>query len=86
MSMDNVRSVRQYMLEVFVDYFQKPLIWADLSATEQQDLKDYRQALLDWPDTIQGIFGEDRPVAHAEHQPAQPTWFADKHPMGRIYT
>ena len=77
--MDNVRSVRQYMLEVFVDYFQKPLIWADLSATEQQDLKDYRQALLDWPDTIQGIFGEDRPVA-------QPTWFADKHPMGRIYT
>ena len=49
--MDNVRSVRQYMLEVFVDYFQKPLIWADLSATEQQDLKDYRQALLDWPNT-----------------------------------
>lgn len=85
MSMNNVRSVRDWMLETFVDYFQMPLLWADLSASEQQDLRDYRQALLDWPATIEGIFGDDKPIKHAEHQPAQPSWFASKHPMGRIY-
>ena len=81
-----VRSSRNKMLELYVDYFQKPLLWETLSATEQQDLRDYRQALLDWPTTLQGIYGEDLPIGYGRHNPTQPSWFATKHPRGRMFS
>ena len=52
-AMAKVRGTRDWMLEVYVDFFQsKPLVWADLSETEQTELIAYRQALLDWPATL----------------------------------
>ena len=62
-----VRSSRNKMLEIYVDYFQKPLLWESLSATEQQDLRDYPPALLDWPPTLQGIHGQEFPIVYGKH-------------------
>lgn len=85
-AMAKVRGTRDWMLEVYVDFFQsKPLIWADLSETEQTELIAYRQALLDWPATLQDIYGDVPPNSYAKHQPSQPSWFADKHPRGVMF-
>ena len=85
-AMAKVRSTRDGMLEVYVDFFQsKPLVWADLSETEKNELIAYRQALLDWPATLQDIYGDVPPNSYAKHQPSQPSWFADKHPRGVMF-
>ncbi|MAK80381.1 MAG: hypothetical protein CMJ17_00655 [Phenylobacterium sp.] len=85
-AMAKVRGTRDWMLEVYVDFFQsKPLVWADLSETEQTELIAYRQALLDWPATLQDIYGDVPPNSYAKHQPSQPSWFADKHPRGVMF-
>jgi len=85
-AMAKVRGTRDWMLEVYVDFFQsKPLVWADLSETEKNELIAYRQALLDWPATLQEIYGGVPPNSYAKHQPPQPSWFADKHPRGVMF-
>lgn len=85
-AMAKVRGTRDWMLEVYVDFFQsKPLVWADLSETEKNELIAYRQALLDWPATLQDIYGDVPPNSYAKHQPSQPSWFADKHPRGVMF-
>jgi len=84
-AMNNVRSSRDSMLRMYVDYYQsKPLLWASLSDSQKQDLQDYRQALLDWPATIQGIYGDTPPNSYAKYQPHQPAWFIN-HPRGIMF-
>ena len=40
-AMAKVRSTRDSMLEMYVDYYQsKPLLWNDLTAEQQQELAD----------------------------------------------
>ena len=85
-AMAKVRGTRDWMLEVYVDFFQsKPLLWADLSEEQKTELIAYRQALLDWPATLQGIYGDVPPNSYAKHQPSQPSWFDDKHPRGVMF-
>ena len=56
-AMAKVRATRNSMLEIYVDYYQsKPMLWNSLTDEERQQLTDYRQALLDWPETIQEIY------------------------------
>jgi len=43
------RQWRDNELKNIVDTKQLPLVWADLSEVEQQLLRDYRRALLDYP-------------------------------------
>tara|TARA_Y100000004_G_scaffold55760_1_gene62058 strand:+ start:76 stop:381 length:306 start_codon:yes stop_codon:yes gene_type:complete len=84
-AMAKVRSTRDSMLEMYVDYYQsKPMLWNSLTADQQQELADYRQALLDWPETIQGIYGDTPPNSYAKHQPSQPQWF-ESHPRGIMF-
>lgn len=37
---------RQYLLEQVSRFVSNPLVWEDLTATEQDDLRQYRKALL----------------------------------------
>jgi len=84
-AMGCVRSSRDYMLATYVDYYQsKPMLWNGLTAEQQQELADYRQALLDWPETLQEIYGDVPPNSYAKHQPSQPQWF-ESHPRGIMF-
>ncbi len=84
-AMGCVRSSRDYMLTTYVDYYQsKPMLWNSLTAEQQQELADYRQALLDWPETLQEIYGDVPPNSYAKHQPSQPQWF-ESHPRGIMF-
>jgi len=84
-AMAKVRSSRDSMLEMYVDYYQsKPMLWNSLTSEQQQELADYRQALLDWPETIQEIYGDTPPNSYAQHQPTQPDWFQN-HPRGIMF-
>ena len=80
-AMAKVRSTRDSMLEM---YQSKPMLWNSLTADQQQDLADYRQALLDWPETLQEIYGDTPPNSYAKHQPSQPQWF-ESHPRGIMF-
>ncbi len=40
---------RDSELSIYVDHFQKPLVWADLTTEEQSKVADYRRLLLDYP-------------------------------------
>ena len=45
-----VREIRNQYLEEYVDkVVSNPLRWADMTEEEQQEIKDYRQYLLDIP-------------------------------------
>lgn len=84
-AMAKVRRSRDSMLEMYVDYYQsKPMLWNSLTSEQQQELADYRQALLDWPETIQEIYGDTPPNSYAQHQPTQPDWFQN-HPRGIMF-
>lgn len=48
---DEVRSVRNQYLETYVDPKQLVMVWNSLTAEEQELYKDYRQHLLDYPQT-----------------------------------
>jgi len=84
-AMAKVRSTRDSMLEMYVDYYQsKPILWNSLTDEERQQLTDYRQALLDWPETIQEIYGDVPPNSYSKHQPYQPGFFQN-HPKGIMF-
>mgnify|MGYP003116413431 CR=1 FL=1 len=84
-AMAKVRSTRDSMLEMYVDYYQsKPMLWDSLTDEERQQLIDYRQALLDWPEAIQEIYGDVPPNSYAKYQPYQPAFF-EKHPRGIMF-
>jgi hypothetical protein len=46
-----VRAIRNQYLETYVDPKQLVMVWNSLSAEEQELYKDYRQYLLDYPQT-----------------------------------
>ena len=46
-----VRAVRNSYLETYVDPKQLVMVWNSLTAEEQELYKDYRQYLLDYPQT-----------------------------------
>ena len=46
-----VRAVRNSYLEKYVDPKQLVLVWNSLTEDEQKDYTDYRQYLLDYPET-----------------------------------
>ena len=46
-----VRAVRNQYLETYVDPKQLVMVWDSLTAEEQELYKDYRQYLLDYPQT-----------------------------------
>ena len=46
-----VRAVRNSYLETYVDPKQLVMVWDSLTAEEQELYKDYRQYLLDYPQT-----------------------------------
>lgn len=46
-----VRSVRNQYLEKYVDPKQLVLVWNSLTEDEQKEYTDYRQYLLDYPET-----------------------------------
>lgn len=46
-----VRGVRNQYLETYVDPKQLVMVWNSLTAEEQELYKDYRQYLLDYPQT-----------------------------------
>jgi len=84
-AMAKVRSSRDFMLVTYVDYYQsKPMLWNSLTDEEKQQLSDYRQALLDWPQTIKQIYGDTPPNSYAKHQPSQPQLF-ESHPRGIMF-
>ena len=84
-AMDKVRASRDYMLLTYVDYYQsKPMLWNSLTDEERQQLTDYRQALLDWPESIQQIYGDTPPNSYAKYQPYQPDFFQN-HPRGIMF-
>ena len=84
-AMDKVRASRDYMLVTYVDYYQsRPMLWDSLTDEERQQLTDYRQALLDWPETIQQIYGDVPPNSYAQYQPHQPAFF-ENHPRGIMF-
>jgi len=84
-AMNKVRSTRDSMLEIYVDYYQsKPMLWNSLTDEERQQITDYRQALLDWPETIQEIYGDTPPNSYAKYQPYQPDLFQN-HPRGIMF-
>tara|TARA_R100000152_G_C6624189_1_gene73899 strand:+ start:253 stop:567 length:315 start_codon:yes stop_codon:yes gene_type:complete len=84
-AMNNVRRSRDFMLETYVDYYQsKPLLWNSLTDEQREELVEYRQALLDWPERIQEIYGEVPPNSYAKYQPYQPSWF-ENHPRGIMF-
>lgn len=47
----DVRAVRNSYLEKYVDPKQLVLVWNSLSGDEQKEYMDYRQYLLDYPET-----------------------------------
>ena len=84
-AMAKVRSTRDSMLEMYVDYYQsKPMLWNSLTDDEKQQLTDYRQALLDWPELIQQIYGDTPPNSYSKYQPYQPDFFQN-HPRGIMF-
>jgi len=48
---NEVRRVRNSYLETYVDPKQLVMVWNSLTAEEQELYKDYRQYLLDYPQT-----------------------------------
>lgn len=48
---EEVRVVRNQYLETYVDPKQLVMVWNSLTAEEQELYKDYRQYLLDYPQT-----------------------------------
>lgn len=46
-----VRAIRNQYLETYVDTKQLVMVWNSLTAEEQELYKDYRQYLLDYPQT-----------------------------------
>lgn len=46
-----VRAIRNQYLEQYVDPKQLVLVWNSLTADEQKEYTDYRQYLLDYPET-----------------------------------
>lgn len=48
---DDVRAVRNQYLKTYVDPKQLVMVWNSLTAEEQELYKDYRQYLLDYPQT-----------------------------------
>lgn len=48
---EEVRKVRNQYLETYVDPKQLVMVWNSLTAEEQELYKDYRQYLLDYPQT-----------------------------------
>lgn len=46
-----VRGIRNQYLETYVDPKQLVMVWNSLTAEEQELYKDYRQYLLDYPQT-----------------------------------
>ena len=84
-AMAKVRASRNWMLETYVDYYQtKPMLWNSLTDNEKQQLTDYRQALLDWPEEIQQIYGDTPPNSYSKYQPYQPDFFQN-HPRGIMF-
>ena len=84
-AMAKVRHSRNWMLETYVDFYQsKPLLYNALTQTEQQELADYRAALLNWPETLQEIYGDTPPNSYAKYQPQQPSFMVN-HPRGRMF-
>ena len=68
-AMAKVRSTRDSMLEMYVDYYQsKPMLWNALTDDERQQLTDYRQALLDLPSDY------DDPYEAMANLPTIPSW------------
>jgi len=84
-AMAKVRASRDFMLVTYVDYYQsKPMLWNSLTDEEKQELTDYRQALLDWPDNIAQVYGNTPPNSYTRYQPYQPDFFQN-HPRGIMF-
>lgn len=47
----NIRAIRNQYLEQYVDPKQLVLVWNSLTENEQKEYTDYRQYLLDYPET-----------------------------------
>ena len=88
---NNVRVGRDYMLEIYVDWYQsKPLIFNVLTPSQQGELGEYRNALLNFPDDLAQFLssagtGHEMPLDYEEFYPIQPMLF-DNHPRGRMHT
>jgi len=52
---------RDSELSIYIDHFQKPLVWGDLTADEQSKIADYRRLLLDYPQS-EDFKTQTRPV------------------------
>lgn len=68
---EQVRSVRNQYLEKYVDPKQLVLVWNSLTADEQKKYTDYRQYLLDYPET-EGWY-ERNPLTFEEWKSLQTT-------------
>lgn len=61
-----VRAVREQYLEIYVDYYQsKPLLWAELTEQNQQDIANYRIYLKDYPEATPDWY-EHNPLTYDE--------------------
>ena len=65
---DDVRAVRNQYLKQYVDPKQLVLVWNGLTENEQKEYTDYRQYLLDYPET-EGWY-EQNPMTFEEWKQA----------------
>lgn len=47
------RNWRDTEISIYVDHFQKRLVWDDLAVDEQIKVSGYRRALLDYPSSVE---------------------------------
>lgn len=66
-----VRAIRNSYLEKYVDPKQLVLVWNSLTEDEQKEYTDYRQYLLDYPET-EGWY-ESNPLTFEEWKSLQTT-------------
>lgn len=71
-----VRGVRNQYLETYVDPKQLVMVWDSLTAEEQELYKDYRQYLLDYPQT-EGWY-EKNPLTFAEWKQGREVLLAEE--------
>lgn len=71
-----VRAIRNSYLETYVDPKQLVMVWNSLTAEEQELYKDYRQYLLDYPQT-EGWY-EQNPLTFEEWKQGREVLLAEE--------
>ena len=64
---EELRRRRNFLLKG-VDVYQGVLVYETLTDAQKDELANYRQALLDWPDS------SDDPSVAWENRPTKPSW------------